>query len=62
MDRKKLASDLEFSRKKLNELVRQLNAFEQQRQLLTQEILRLQGRISYIQELIQAIDKASKEV
>jgi len=55
--REQLTKDLEASQEKLAELVRRLNALRQQEQLVSQEILRLQGEISLLQRYLQEIEE-----
>jgi len=45
----------------LNELVQQLNMLRQQEQLISQEILRLQGEISLLQRYLQEIGGTGEE-
>jgi len=59
--REQLAKDLETSQRRLNELVQQLNMLDQQRQLVLQEILKLQGRIELLNFLLAEIEKEVME-
>jgi|Deesub1362B_J571_1020462.scaffolds.fasta_scaffold39097_2 predicted nucleic acid-binding Zn-ribbon protein len=59
--REQLAKDLETSQRRLNELVQQLNMLRQQEQLISQEILRLQGEISLLQRYLQEIGGTGEE-
>jgi len=52
-----LSKDLEASQERLNELVQQLNALRQQEQLVSQEILRLQGEISLLKRYLQEVEE-----
>jgi prefoldin subunit 5 len=61
LKREQLAKDLEASQKRLNELVQQLNMLRQQEQLVSQEILRLQGRIELLNTLLEELREAEKE-
>jgi len=56
INREQLSKDLETGKKRLNELVQQLNTLRQQEQLVSQEILRLQGEISLLQRYLQEIE------
>jgi len=55
--REQLSKDLEASQRRLNELVSQLNAIRQQEQLVSQEILRLQGEIALLQRYLREIEE-----
>jgi len=59
--REQLTKDLEASQRRLSELVQQLNMLDQQRQLVAQEILRLQGEISLLQRYLQGGDESKEE-
>jgi len=59
--REQLSKDLEASQRRLNELVQQLNALRQQEQLVSQEILRLQGEISLLRKYLQGIGESKEE-
>jgi len=59
--REQLAKDLETSQRRLNELVQQLNMLDQQRQLVLQEILKLQGRIELLNVLLAEIGEEVTE-
>jgi len=54
--REQLSKDLKASQRKLDELVQQFNALRQQEQLVSQEILRLQGEIALLQRYLQEIE------
>jgi prefoldin subunit 5 len=56
-----LIKDLEASQKRLNELVQQLNMLRQQEQLVSQEILKLQGRIELLNTLLEELRESEKE-
>jgi bacterioferritin (cytochrome b1) len=55
--REQLTKDLAASQRKLNELVQQLNVLRQQEQLVSQEILKLQGRIELLNSLLEESGK-----
>jgi len=55
--REQLSKDLEASQRRLNELVQQLNTLRQQEQLVSQEILRLQGEIALLQRYLREIEE-----
>jgi len=55
LERERLSRDLEQSKRKLSELIQQLNTLRQQEQLVSQEILRLQGRIELLNDLLAEI-------
>jgi len=56
IDQAKLTEDLTVSQKRLDELIQQLNALRQQEQLISQEILKLQGRIELLNALLAEIE------
>jgi len=59
--RERLAKDLEANQRRLNELVQQLNMLRQQEQLISQEILKLQGRIELLNVLLAEIGEEVTE-
>jgi len=61
IDQTRLTKDLTVSQERLNELIQQLNALDQQRQLVLQEILRLQGQISLLQSYLQVVGEPKEE-
>jgi len=58
---KQLSKDLEASQRKLDELVQQLNALRQQEQLVSQEVLKLQGQITLLRRYLQEIGEIKGE-
>jgi len=61
IEQEQLSKDLEISQRRLNELVQQLNALRQQEQLISQEILKLQGRIELLNTLLAEIGEEAME-
>jgi len=59
--REQLSRDLAASQGRLNELVQQLNMLRQQEQLVSQEILKLQGRIELLNVLLAEIGEEVME-